>query len=133
MKKLLFALCFLSSNCLASTTNICTPDEVIQFSNRAISEIVSKTYYPPKAQMKGIEGEGSVILVFDTAWNIIGKEILKSTGSEHLDIAMTNTIKNSNFSKPNCIPELPVRITVPFIFKLNHGENKSPALSEAAE
>jgi TonB family protein len=133
MKKLLFILCFLSFNCLGGTPNICTTDEVVKFSNEARSEIASKTYYPKKAQMKGIEGTGNVVVFFDGTWSVVSKEIQQSTGSEHLDIAMIDAIKSSNFLKPNCAPVMPVRITAPFIFKLQHFENNSPAPTEIAE
>lgn len=114
MNKFLLMLFFVSFSSFADTKTTCTGNDLQQFSSKTRDEILSNTYYPKIAQIKGVQGKGSVLISFDAAWNIAETKISQSTGFEILDTAMMDTVKNSNFIKPNCDTGRMVLVTAPF-------------------
>jgi hypothetical protein len=130
MKKLIFILTLFSANTFAETMPLCSEDDSHKFADKARNAISAKTYYPFDAQAKELEGEGSVLVTFDKEWNILSIELLESTNSEELDIAMIDIVKTSNFQKPICLLEGHLKLAFPFLFKLEDVVDKEPAHDE---
>jgi Gram-negative bacterial TonB protein C-terminal len=130
MKKFILILAVFFSNTSAGSENLCTAKDLKLFAITAKKEIIAQTHYPTLAAKKGHEGDGSVVVLFDQVWKIQNVELLKSTTSKLLDSAMIDTIKTSSFLTPNCRPEKPVNLIVPFNFKFDEIEDNKPAHPE---
>jgi len=100
-------------------SNNCSEEQLSYLINQSHLAVVRVVKYPRNAQIRAIEGEGTLAVLVDKSGKLMSQWILKSTGDDALDIEMLSAGQKAKFSTTSCITDS-VLYRFPIIFNLEN-------------
>jgi TonB family protein len=97
----------------------CTEEQYSYLTNKSSEALVKVVKYPRSAQIKEIEGAGSLATQVDKTGKLVSQWILISTGDDALDYAMLEAGQKAKFPSAECISET-ATYRIPIVFLLTN-------------